>query len=109
LIDGIGIQCYQFNVNDLSASTIASNLGTLGATGLPIYPSELDINGKSEVNQASILQGVFPPLWEHRAVKGISLWGYIEGQTWKNGTDLVEADGRERLSMIWLKEYMSSH
>jgi endo-1,4-beta-xylanase len=36
LIDGIGIECHQFNMNDLSASTITSNLNTLAATGLPI-------------------------------------------------------------------------
>nr|BAF57347.1 putative glycosyl hydrolase family10 [uncultured symbiotic protist of Hodotermopsis sjoestedti] len=109
LIDGIGFQSHQFNVNDLSAATITTNLNTLAATGLDIYPSELDINGNSEADQASIYQRVFPPLWEHPSVKGITLWGYITGKTWKDGTGIVEADGRERQAMTWLKAYIQSH
>nr|BAF57348.1 putative glycosyl hydrolase family10 [uncultured symbiotic protist of Hodotermopsis sjoestedti] len=109
LIDGIGIQCHQFNVNDLAASTITSNLDTLAKTGLPIYPSELDINANSEAEQANIYKRVFPALYEHASVKGITLWGYITGSTWKDGTGIVESGGQERQALTWLKEYLSSH
>jgi endo-1,4-beta-xylanase len=108
LLDGIGIQCHQFNVNNLPAATITSNLGTLGAAGLGVYPSELDVNGNSEADQASILQRVFPALWKNPAVKGITMWGYITGQTWKDGTGIVDPSGNERQAMKWLKSYLSS-
>jgi endo-1,4-beta-xylanase len=109
LIDGIGIQSHQFNVNSLSASTITTNLNTLAASGLPIYVSELDINGNSEADQSSIYQRVFPALWEHNGVKGITLWGYITGQTWKDGTGIADSNGNERQALTWLKSYLSSH
>jgi endo-1,4-beta-xylanase len=107
-IDGIGIQCHQFNVNSLAAATITANVNSLGATGLPVYASELDVNGNSEADQAGILQRVFPALWTNAAVKGVTMWGYITGQTWKDGTGLVDAGGRERQAMTWLKGYLES-
>nr|BAF57474.1 putative glycosyl hydrolase family10 [uncultured symbiotic protist of Cryptocercus punctulatus] len=108
LIGGIGIQCHQFNINDLSAATITSNLNSLAAAGLPIYVSELDINGNSESDQSQKYQRVFPALWQHSSVKGITLWGYISGQTWKDGTGIVESNGNERQAMTWLKSYFAS-
>jgi endo-1,4-beta-xylanase len=107
-VDGIGIQCHQFNVNNLPAATITSNLGTLGASGLPIYPSELDINGNSEADQSQIYQRVFPALWSDSHVKGITMWGWITGQTWKDGTGIYE-NGRERAALTWLKGWLESH
>nr|BAF57346.1 putative glycosyl hydrolase family10 [uncultured symbiotic protist of Hodotermopsis sjoestedti] len=109
LIDGIGIQCHYFNVNDFPADWMKYNLDTLAATGLPIYPSELDINAGSEENQSIIYQRVFPVLWEHYAVKGITLWGYITGSTWASNTGIVEVDRHERQAMTWLKSYLRSH
>nr|BAF57476.1 putative glycosyl hydrolase family10 [uncultured symbiotic protist of Cryptocercus punctulatus] len=109
LIDGIGIQCHQFNVNSLSAASAKSVLDQLAATGIPIFSSEFDANGNSEADQAAIYQRIFPPIWEHASVKGVTLWGYITGTTWKDGTGIVESDGRERQAMTWLKQYIASH
>jgi endo-1,4-beta-xylanase len=107
LIDGIGIQCHQFNMNYVSVNTMKTNLDKLAATGLPIYVSELDIDG-NDSNQLSLYKEKFPVLWEHPAVEGITLWGYIEGQTWKNNTHLVTAQGVERPALKWLKTYLDS-
>lgn len=111
LIDGIGIQCHEFNVNWASVSTMKTVLDLLGATGLPIHVSELDISGIPEGNEESqyqLYKEKFPVLWEHESVIGITLWGYITGSTWKEGTGIVEANGTERKAMTWLKSYMAS-
>jgi endo-1,4-beta-xylanase len=108
LVDGIGIQCHQFNVNDLAAATITSNVNSLGATGLPVYPSELDVNAGSEAQQAANLQRVFPALWTNTNIKGITMWGYITGTTWKDGTGIVDQNGNERQAMKWLKGYLET-
>lgn len=111
LIDGIGIQCHEFNMNTVSVNTMRSVLSILAATGLPIHVSELDITGApniSEENQYQLYMAKFPVLWEHESVIGITLWGYITGTTWISGTGIVEADGRERKAMVWLKNYLAS-
>lgn len=104
LIDGVGIQVHAFNMDNLAASTIKNNLDSLAQTGLPIYPSELDLRGDDQVQRDRYAEK-FPLLWEHPAVAGITLWGYREGATWLSGTHLISSDGSERPSMEWLKNY----
>lgn len=108
LIDGIGIQCHYFNMDSVSVSTMNSVLNTLAATGLPIYVSELDMTG-DDSTQLARYQQKFPVLWEHSAVKGVTLWGYIEGQTWASNTHLVRSNGTERPALQWLRTYLSTH
>ncbi|MCL1943871.1 MAG: endo-1,4-beta-xylanase [Candidatus Azobacteroides sp.] len=111
LIDGIGIQCHEFNINGVSVQTMKTVLDLLGATGLPIFVSELDVSGNpagNEESQYQIYKEKFPVLWEHESVTGITLWGYITGTTWKEGTGIVASNGQERKAMVWLKNYMAS-
>lgn len=108
LVDGIGIQCHYFNMDTVSVNTMKSVLNTLSATGLPIYVSELDMTG-DDATQLARYKEKFPVLWENSAVKGITLWGYIQGQTWASNTHLVTSSGAERPAMTWLKSYMASH
>jgi endo-1,4-beta-xylanase len=111
LIDGIGIQCHAFNLDGMSASQMTTCLNDLGSLGLPIYVSELDIRGQgstiNETAQKNKYAELFPVLWEHASVQGITLWGYIEGQTWLANTGILNSNGTERAAMIWLKSYMS--
>jgi len=107
LVDGIGIQCHQFNMDNVSTRTMNSVLDTLSATGLPIYVSELDITGDDNT-QLSRYKEKFPVLWENPNVKGITLWGWIEGQTWIDNTHIISSSGVERPALTWLKSYLSS-
>ncbi len=112
LIDGIGIQCHRFEVENASVSQLKANLDKLAETGLPIYVTEFDIgnlNGTGEPNdnqQLELYQRVFPVLWTHPAVQGITLWGYIQNQIWQTTAFLVRSDGTERPAMTWLKNYV---
>ncbi|MBD7912271.1 MULTISPECIES: endo-1,4-beta-xylanase [Clostridium] len=108
LIDGIGIQCHQFNMDTVSVGTMRTVLNKLSATGLPIYVSELDITG-DDATQLARYKEKFPVLWENPNVKGVTLWGYIQGQTWKANTHLVNSNGRERPALQWLRSYLASH
>lgn len=106
LVDGIGLQGHYFNLNDVSVSTMNSVLSTLTATGLPIYISELDLTG-DDATQLARYKEKFPILWENPNIKGITLWGYTEGQTWTSDSYLVHSDGTERPALTWLKHYLS--
>ncbi|MEN8905624.1 MAG: endo-1,4-beta-xylanase [Clostridiales bacterium] len=108
LIDGIGVQSHTFNVENYDAATLNSNLDRLAATGLPIYVSELDLSGNDET-QLNHYMEKFPVFWKHPGVKGITLWGYIQGQIWKETAYLVSSSNvgaTERPAMTWLKEYL---
>ncbi|MGW9528189.1 endo-1,4-beta-xylanase [Paenibacillus terrae] len=107
LIDGIGIQCHHFNMDNVSVNTMNTVLNKLSATGLPIYVSELDITGDDNTQLARYKEK-FPVLWQHPSVKGVTLWGYIQGQTWKENTHLLNSNGKERPALQWLRQYLGS-
>lgn len=107
LIDGIGIQSHYFNMDTVSVSTMNQVLSILGATGLPIYVSELDMTG-DDTTQLNRYKEKFPVLYESQYVKGITLWGYIEGQTWASNTHLISSSGVERPALTWLKQYLAN-
>jgi endo-1,4-beta-xylanase len=70
--------------------------------------SELDIvANKTDAGQLAKYQDVFPALWNHASVKGITLWGYIVGQTWRDGTGLISSGGVERPALTWMKGFVA--
>ncbi len=119
LIDAIGIQghAFEFNYNNLaqSAATHAANLARLADTGLPIYVTEFDIDGVDPVFgvqddnvQLQRYQALFPVFWESPAVKGITMWGYVQGSHWRTNTGawLMYTNGAERPALQWLTNYV---
>ncbi|HSC52949.1 MAG TPA: endo-1,4-beta-xylanase [Phnomibacter sp.] len=114
LVDGFGTQAHAFNVDKPAADTIKASIDLMATAGLPIFVTELDMNGGIKGRQANdtlqlaSFQKAFPVFWEHPAIAGITLWGYVSGTTWMAGTGIVSKDGVENPSMLWLKEYMNS-
>lgn len=108
LIDGIGIQCHYFNMNTVSTTTMREVLQILGSTGLPIYVSELDIQGSTDTEQLNRYKEKFPILWEDTNIKGVTLWGYIEGTMWISDAHLLRANGTERPALTWLTNYVKT-
>ena len=109
LIDGIGIQAHAFETR-VPAATTAANLDLIATAGLPVYISELDIDGPTDQIQADDDQRIFPVFWEHPAVVGVTLWGYRPG-LWRDaqGAALVRADGTEKPAMLWLRSYLGAN
>ncbi len=115
LIDGIGVQGHRFELESADTTTVKSNLDRLTATGLPIYITEFDLgnlgNGTPvDDNQQQLLyMKVFPILWSHPGVKGITVWGYKEGLGWQTTSYLVRADGTARPALLWLAAYIKNN
>lgn len=114
LVDVIAEQAHAFNTSGASATNLTNNLNSLGATGLPIWITEFDIDGGTSTSpndavQLTEYQRVFPVLWEHPSVIGITTWGYRPG-LWRNAQAayIVLADGTERSAMTWLKTYVAT-
>ena len=111
LIDGIGVQGHRFELETATANTLKINLDALAATGLPIYISEFDVapgNVLDDAQQLAEYQRVFPVLWQHPGVKGITLWGYTQNQTWQTNAFLVTTSGSERPALQWLRTYLAT-
>ncbi len=96
-------------------NTLKNNLDRLAATGLPIYISEFDLGNLSnsgtpnDNQQLQLYQKVFPILWRHSGVKGITIWDYLEGQTWQTTCYLVHSDGTARPALLWLAQYVMNN
>lgn len=107
LLDGIGVQAHAFETVDTPAATLRANLDTLAASGLPVYITEMDIDGPTDAAQLAEYRRVFPVFWEHPAVRGITLWGFRPG-LWrdKEHANLVREDGSERPALRWLRRYV---
>jgi endo-1,4-beta-xylanase len=108
LLDGIGIQGHYFSTTGSTANMVTS-LDRLAETGLPIQVTEFDLSGLTDDAQLQSYQRVFPPIWEHPAVEGVTLWGWRLG-SWRpeQMMHLVNSDGSERPALTWLREYVQS-
>jgi endo-1,4-beta-xylanase len=106
LIDAIGFQAHGFSHN-ASNETILRNIDTLASTGLPIYVTELDVDGLTDLQQVHGYMNLLPLFWEHPAIQGITLWGFRPGM-WRTsqGAYLVDEYGVERPAMLWLRAYL---
>ena len=93
----------------VSDGEIRSTLDRLATTGLPIYISELDINFSNDDAQLNRFKTLFPLLWHHPAVKGITFWGYKEHHIWRRQAYLLRGDGTERPALTWLRQYLHEH
>jgi endo-1,4-beta-xylanase len=108
LIDGIGEQAHAFTTYGVSVSTLKENLDALAATGIPLYLTEMDVDGATDLIQLQEFRRIFPLFWEHPAIKGITLWGFRYG-VWRNdqGAYLITEDDKERPALTWLKAYVN--
>jgi len=108
LIDIIGEQGHAFTTT-ATVTTMRTNLNSLAATGLPIQITELDIDGTDDAVQLASYQRIFPALYEHPGVEGITLWGWRRG-LWRDeqGAYLINQDGSERPALVWLRTYLDT-
>jgi endo-1,4-beta-xylanase len=115
LIDGIGVQGHRFSLENVDTNTVKGNLQRLGATGLPVYVSELDLGNIGDAGtpddntQLQLYKKIFPILWKSPAVRGITLWGYLEGHMWQTTCFLVHSNLESRPAFVWLAQYVNDN
>lgn len=115
LVDGIGVQCHHFEIESADTSLMRNNLDRLAATGLPIYITEMDLGNLSNFGtpddnqQLQLYQKLFPLFWQYRAIRGVTLWGYLEGQMWQSSCYLIRADYTGRPAFLWLAQFIKNN
>jgi endo-1,4-beta-xylanase len=99
-IDAVG--CQSHALRTMSAATLQKNLDTMASgTGLPIYITEYDIGEANDANQLATYKAQIPIFRNTAAVKGVTIWGWINGRTWVANTGLVNGT-TPRSAMTWL-------
>lgn len=107
LIDGIGVQGHF--LESATKKQVPYYLDKLAETGLPIHVTEYDVRIENDAQQEAKMAEQFPLIWEHEAVAGVTLWGYIQGYIWRTEAFLIYTDGSERPAMEWLWNYFEEH
>jgi endo-1,4-beta-xylanase len=105
LIDAVAEQAHAFTTTG-EIEPMVDRLNQLGATGLPLYLNEFDLDGPPPQQLVSY-QRVFRAFWENPNVHGVTLWGYRDGM-WRTQQDatLVYPNGAEKPALRWLKGYL---
>ena len=94
----------------LSINTLKSVLDEIWQkTQMPMFISEYDIFTSNDNVQKQCYQEQITLFMENEHVAGITLWGYIYGATWNDGSSGIIRDGKDRAAMTWLKEYLKSN
>ena len=106
VVDALGMQAHGLADRPLSETT--TKLNQIAALGLPIYISEYDIEKTNDQEQLQVMQQQFPLFYNHASVKGMTLWGYVVGKTWRDGTGLIQDNGTPRPAMTWLMNYIAT-
>jgi GH35 family endo-1,4-beta-xylanase len=104
VVDALGAQGH--GLEGQSLSSLQSKLNQVAALGLPIYITEYDVARTNDQEQLQIMQTQFPLFRNHPSVAGITLWGYVVGSTWVNGSGLIQSNGTKRPAMTWLMNYL---
>jgi len=100
-IDAVGAQSHA--AYSVATTTVQGYIDKITReTGLPVYVTEYDINEPDDDKQLAIMQEQMAMFLDDGNVKGITLWGYIVGQTWKDNTGLQQPTGQMRPAMTWL-------
>jgi len=103
-VDAIGLQAH--GLEGFPAADIQRQLDYLWEQlQVPMYITEYDVALKDE-EQLQTYQEQFPVFYNHPHIKGITLWGYVYGKTWRDSTGLIYQDGTHRPAMTWLMNYI---
>ena len=107
-IDAYGHQSH--DLTDISLSNFKSYMNEIHtALQMPMYSTEFDIGTSDDQKQKTQYKNLIPVLWESDYCAGITLWGWIYGNTWTtDGNSGLIRNGEERPALTWLREYMQS-
>ena len=107
-IDAYG--CQSHDLYDMSLDDFKAAMKEIqDAVKMPMYITEYDISSESDAEQLKRYKEQLPVMWEADYCAGVTIWGYIYGQTWDQAkySGLIK-NGVDRDAMTWLRDYMAS-
>ncbi|WP_437618219.1 endo-1,4-beta-xylanase [Sorangium sp. So ce1151] len=103
-VDALGAQAH--DAYRINTATVKGYVDKLASLGKPVYITEYDIGIADDNQQKRVMEEQFTMFWNHPSVKGITLWGYIVGATWRDNTGLQQSSGAMRPAMTWLMDFL---
>ncbi|WP_437774774.1 endo-1,4-beta-xylanase [Sorangium sp. So ce1097] len=103
-VDAIGAQAH--DAYKINTNTVKNYIDKLASLGKPVHITEYDIGIADDNRQKQVMEEQFTMFWNHPAVPGITLWGYIVGTTWRDNTGIQHSNGNMRPAMQWLMEFL---
>jgi endo-1,4-beta-xylanase len=105
-IDAVGAEAHGVTMSTATFSTVQTLLEKLHTeTGLPVYITEFDFGASDDAKQLAYYQQYFSLFHNASYVEGITLWGWVDGQTWVSNSGLVKGT-TPRPAMTWLMNYL---
>ncbi len=107
-IDALGAQSHDLDNGSVSLATVTKLLANLNSqTGLPVYITEMDIDTSDDARQLNLYKQYLPLFTSTSYVKGITIWGWIYGQTWASAPNSgLIRNGSPRPAMTYLMEQL---
>jgi endo-1,4-beta-xylanase len=104
-IDAVGCQAH--DAAKVKLATFKNFMEKITSeTGLPVYITEFDIGLADDEQQRAQYADYFTMFWDSPNVKGVTVWGYITGMTWRNNTGIMSSEGTMRPAMTWLMDFL---
>ncbi|MGK3992477.1 endo-1,4-beta-xylanase [Sorangium sp. So ce1024] len=103
-VDAIGAQAH--DAYKINTNTVKNYIDKLASLGKPVHITEYDIGIADDNRQKQVMEEQFTMFWNHPAIPGITLWGYIVGATWRDNTGLQHSNGNMRPAMQWLMDFL---
>jgi endo-1,4-beta-xylanase len=105
-IDAVG--CQTHGAGSAPSSTLKTNIDKIAsATGLGVYITEYDINTADDNKQKQQYQDHFTMFMSNANIKGVTVWGYIQGATWETNSGIMSDSGTMRPAMTWLMSFLN--
>jgi len=110
---GAPVDAYGQQAHDLTDMDVTSFKAALkkihDGVGIPLVVTEYDIGTDDDAKQKQRYQEQITEFMNADYVIGITLWGYIYGQTWTtNGNSGIIKNGTDRPAMTWLRSFLAS-
>jgi endo-1,4-beta-xylanase len=104
-IDAVGCQAH--DAYKIATNTVKGFIDKISQqTGLPVYITEYDIGIADDNMQKMVMQDQITMYFNDDNVKGVTLWGYIVGSTWRANTGIQQPSGAMRPAMTWLMQFL---
>ncbi|MBN2525870.1 MAG: endo-1,4-beta-xylanase [Deltaproteobacteria bacterium] len=107
-IDAVGAQAHDLDHQSVTTDTMKRLIEKLhNDTGLPVYITEYDISTTNDQQQLQKYQEQMSYFLQQDWIPGITIWGWIVGQTWSMAPDSGLVKGTSpRPAMTWLMEQL---